>query len=389
MTLRDKAAIVGLGTTEFSKNSGRSEFQLALEAVQAALADAGIEPAEVDGLCTYTMDNSTEAEVLRGIGGRALKFFSRIHFGGGGACAPLLQAAMAVSNGIADVVVCYRAMNERSGQRFGSPTKAIPLPETEIVSMAYHSFHGLRTAAAKMGISMRRYMHETGATSDDFAEYAVTARAHAATNPQAFFYGKPITREDYFASRMIADPFRLFDVCQESDGAVAFVVTSAERARKLRSKPVAIRAAAQAAPVDVINLAPYYKPDIVPREECELVAQQLYRMSGLTPADMDVAILYDHFGPTVLPTLEGYGFCKKGEARHFIRDGNIGLGGSLPVNTHGGQLGEAYIHGMNGIAEGVRQVRGTAANQVRQVEHVLVTAGTGLPTSGLILGDLA
>lgn len=383
--LRDKAAIAGLGATEFSKDSGRSEMQLAVEAVTAALDDAGIAASEVDGMCTYMLDNNAEIDVFRHIGGRDLKLFSRIAYGGGGACAPLLQAAMAVATGVAEVVVCYRAMNERSGLRFG---QVVPPPaiESSVALRAYHTLHGLQTPAAMMAVSMRRYMHETGASSEDFADYSITARQHAATNPAAFFYGKPITREDYLASKMIADPFRLLDCCQESDGAVAVVITSAARARHLRQKPVLIRAAAQASPSGVMLCNGYYKPDIVPREECELLAAQLYPMGGVGPGDIDVAIIYDHFGPTVLPALEGFGFCARGEGKDFVKNGNIGLGGSLPVNTHGGQLGEAYIHGMNGIAEGVRQLRGTAANQVAGAANILVTAGTGVPSSGLILG---
>jgi len=233
---------------------------------------------------------------------------------------------------------------------------------------------------------MRRYMHETGATSLDFANYSVVARKHAATNPNAFFYGKPITVEDHQASRMIADPLRLLDCCQESDGGVALVVTSAERARDLRQKPVLIRAAAQGSPAAMVSLASFYRPDITPRDECEAAARQLYAQARLTPKDLQVAILYDHFGPSVLASLEGYGFCAPGEAKDFIKNGNIEVGGTLPVNTHGGQLGEAYIHGMNGVAEGVRQLRGTAANQVSGVHNVLVTGGSGVPTSAAILG---
>jgi acetyl-CoA acetyltransferase len=188
------------------------------------------------------------------------------------------------------------------------------------------------------------------------------------------------------SARMISDPFRLLDCCQESDGGVAVVITAADRARGLRQKPVYIRAAAQAAPNGSMLCTSYYKQDIVPREECEQVAKQLYAKAGLGPQDIQTAIIYDHFGPTVLPSLEGYGFCKPGEAKDFIKNGNIEIGGGLPINTNGGQLGEAYIHGMNGIAEAVRQVRGTAVNQVPNVENVLATAGTGLPTSGIILG---
>jgi len=383
--LKDKAAIVGLGSTEFSKNSGRSELQLAVEAVSAALNDAGIAPEEVDGMCTYTMDNNTEIEVFRNIGGRELNLFSRINYGGGGAIAPILQAAMAVATGVASVVVCYRAMNERSGDRFGQP-QVRSLPDTEMALGGYHIFHGFHTAASRLGLVMRRYMHETGATSEDFANVSMAARRHAANNPNAFFYGKPLTRDAYMASRMIADPFRLFDCCQESDGAVAVVVTSTERARSLRQKPVLIRAAAQAAPRGTMITTNLYRDDITPRDECRSAGNQLYKMAKLAPSDIQVGIIYDHFGPTVLPALEGYGFCKTGEAKDFVKNGNIEIGGGFPINTNGGQLGEAYIHGMNGVAEAVRQVRGTACNQVANVQNVLVTAGNGLPTSAAILG---
>ena len=382
---RNKTAIAGYGATEFSKNSGRSELQLAVEATLAALEDAGIAPAEVDGMASYTMDNNSEQEIFRAIGGRDLKFFGRTGGGGGGACAPLLQAAMAITSGVADVVVCYRAMNERSEYRFGAPLQMMQ-PTSENVLFAYMGAQGLFTPAAMIALMMRRYMHETGATSDDFANYSITARNYAATNPNAFFYDKPITRDDYFNSRMIADPFRLLDCCQESDGGVALVVTSAERAKSLRQKPVLIRGAAQGSPRDTMGMGHFYREDIAPRDECAAAARQIYETAGLGPKDIQVAILYDHFGPTVLPSLEAYGFCERGEAKDFIKDGNIAIGGSLPVNTHGGQLGEAYIHGMNGIAEAVRQLRGTAVNQVEGVHNVLVSAGSAVPTSAAILG---
>ena len=381
----NKTAIVGYGATEFSKNSGRSELRLAIEATLAALEDAGLDPAEVDGMATYTIDNNYEQEIFRAIGGRDLKFFSRIGSGGGAACAPLQQAALAVATGVANVVVCYRAMNERSEYRFGAPLQVMA-PTSENVLFAYNGAQGLFTPAAMIALSMQRYMHETGATSEDFANYSIAARRHAATNPNAFFYGKPITREDYLASRPIADPLRLLDCCQESDGGVAVVVTSAERARSLRQKPVLIRGAAQGSPRGMVPMTSYYKPDIVPRDECAAAARQIYAQARLEPKDIQVAILYDHFGPTVLPSLEAYGFCAHGEAKDFIKNGNIELGGTLPVNTHGGQLGEAYIHGMNGVAEAVRQLRGTAVNQVPGVHNVLVTGGSAVPTSAAILG---
>ena len=387
--LRDQAAVVGIGATEFSKDSGRSELRLALEAIRAALEDAGLALTEVDGLCTYAMDKNPEIEVFRHLGGRALKFFTRTEYGGGAACAPLLQAALAVHAGVAEVVVCYRAMNERSQYRFGQAFVPPPLANAESANWAWTVPFGLATPAAWVAMVARRYMHEYGATSEDFGRVSVACRRHAACNPHAWFYGKPITLAEHQASRWIVEPLHLLDCCQESDGAVALVVTSAARARHLRQKPALIRAAAQGAMDDQMNMTSFYRSDITALSEMRLVAEQLYASSGLSPRDIQTAVLYDHFSPFVLPQLEVFGFCGRGEAKDFIRDGGIEIGGHLPVNTHGGQLGEAYIHGLNGVAEAVRQVRGTSVNQVAGVHNVLVTAGTGVPTSGAILASAA
>ena len=211
-------------------------------------------------------------------------------------------------------------------------------------------------------------------------------RKHAATNPAAWFYNQPITLEEHQQSRWIVEPLHLYDCCQESDGAQAIIVTSPERARDLKQKPAIIQAVAQGAGKDQWTMTSFYRDDIAQLPEMKIVADELWSSSGLTPADIQTAVLYDHFSPYVLMQLEEFGFCKRGEAKDFIKNGNIELGGDLPMNTHGGQLGEAYIHGMNGIAEAVRQVRGTSVNQIPRVEHVLVSAGTGVPTSGLILG---
>lgn len=380
------AAIAGIGATEFSKASGRSELQLSAEATLAALADAGLAPGEVDGLTTFTMDSSAEIALARELGMGELRFFSRINYGGGAACATVQQAAMAVATGMADVVVAYRGFNERSGQRFGQVQSwAAAQVNTNGLDNAWTYPHGLSTPAATVAMQARRYLHETGATSEDFGRVAVADRRHAATNPAAFFHERPITLADHQASRMIADPLRLLDCCQESDGAVAVVVTSTERARDLAAGAVPIVAAAQGSAREQFVMTSYYRDDLgIP--EIGVVGRDLWRQSGLGPTDLQTAVLYDHFTPYVLMQLEELGFCGRGEAPGFIADGAIELGGRLPLNTHGGQLGEAYIHGMNGIAEAVRQVRGSAVNQVPDVEHVLVTAGTGVPTSGLILG---
>jgi 17-hydroxy-3-oxo-4-pregnene-20-carboxyl-CoA lyase len=387
MTLSGRAAVVGIGATEFSKDSGRSELRLAAEAVRVAIADAGLHPSDVDGLVTFTQDTNTEAAVAREVGIGALSFFSRIHYGGGAACATVQQAAMAVATGVAEVVVCYRAFNERSGQRFGQVMTGLAgAPTSSGVDASWTYPMGLSTPAAWVAMFARRYMHEYGATSEDFGRVAVADRRAAATNPNAFFYGRPITLEDHQASRWIAEPLHLLDCCQESDGGVAIVVTSAERARDLPHPPVLVTAAAQGSGTDQFVMTSYYRDGPAGLPEMGLVAAQLWAQSGLRPRDIDVAVLYDHFTPFVLIQLEELGFCGRGEARDFVAGGALELDGRLPINPHGGQLGEAYIHGMNGIAEGVRQVRGTAVNQIAGATNVLVTAGTGVPTSGLVLG---
>ena len=380
------AAIAGIGATEFSKDSGRSELRLAAEATLAALADSGLRPAEVDGLVTFTMDSTAEIALAREIGAGALTFFSQTGYGGGAACAIVHQAAMAVATGAANVVVCYRALNERSGRRFGRVSRgAVEAPTSSGVDNGWHYPMGLAVPAATVAMTARRYMHDYGATSEDFGAVTVADRRHAATNPAAWFYRRPVTLAEHQASRWIVEPLRLLDCCQESDGAVAVVVTSAERAADLRQPPAVIRAAAQGSSPGQYVMTSYYSGDLG-LHEMGVVSRQLWRQAGAGPADIRAAVLYDHFTPYVLLQLEELGFCPRGEARHFIAGGAIELGGRLPVNPHGGQLGEAYIHGMNGIAEAVRQVRGTSVNQVAGDGPVLVTAGTGVPTSGLILG---
>jgi acetyl-CoA acetyltransferase len=383
-SLRNRAAIAGIGQTEFSKASGRSELQLACEAGKAALDDAGLSPRDVDGLVTFTMDSNEEAEVARNLGIPRLTMFARVPYGGGGACAVVMQAAMAVATGTADVVVCYRAFNERSGMRFGGAAMtATMLPPF----LDMYGPYGLLSPAAWVALNARRYMHEYGATNEDFGRIAVVDRKHAANNPAAWFYQRPITLADHQASRWIIEPvLRLLDCCQESDGGVALVITTPERARDLRQPPALIVAAAQGAADDGELMTSYYRDDITGLPEMGVVAKKLWADSGLTPDDIQTAFLYDHFTPFVLVQLEELGFCARGEAKDFATIENLSVGGRLPINTSGGLLGEAYIHGMNGITEAVRQIRGTSCNQVADVAHVLVTAGTGCPTSGLILG---
>jgi acetyl-CoA acetyltransferase len=229
----------------------------------------------------------------------------------------------------------------------------------------------------------QRYMYENGVTNEDLGRYSVVARKHAATNPNAWFYNRPITLDDHQSSRWIVEPIlRLLDCCQESDGGVALVVTTRESASAGPNVPVIVEAAAQSHAAGVMAGVGYTRSNMARFEECAAVAAQMYRDSGLTPGDIDAAMVYENFSPVVHLQLEAYGFCEPGRAKDFIAGGNIELGGKLPVNTHGGLLGEAYIHGLNNILEGVRQIRGTASNQVADAEHVVVSAGP----SGLILG---
>jgi len=296
---------------------------------------------------------------------------------------------MAVATGVARTVVVYRAINQSAGLRYGRPQ-----PVTDHHSMlrniagggsrwwSWYLPFGLATPAQWSALQFQRYMHVYGITNEDFGRYSVVARTNAATNPAAAFYRQPITLAEHQASRWIVEPvLRLLDCCQETDGGLALVVTAADRAGDLRQPPVLVRAVAQGALQRTDMVSNYYQDDLTVWTEMQLVGATLWRESGLSPADIDVALLYDHFSPIVFMHLEALGFCPPGEAAAFVADGNIALDGTLPVNPHGGLLGEGYLHGLNHITEAVRQLRATAVNQVADARHALVTAGL----SGAIL----
>jgi acetyl-CoA acetyltransferase len=372
------AAIAGIGATEFSKASGRSELTLAAECAKAALDDAGIHPSEVDGMITFTLDGSDEIHLARCLGVKDLAYTTRIPGGGAAAVATISQAMALVNAGLCEVVVIWRAMNERSQYRFGQPhtLESAFQPGNGTGSLLWCMPFGAQTPATWESLAAQRYMQEFGVTNEDFGRVSVVPRKHAATNPKAWFYNKPITLAEHQASKWIVEPvLRLLDCCQESDGGVAIVVTSLERARNGRSKPVRITGACQSIPYNVEVISNYYHEDLSRMPEAEGTAKRLYAQTGLKPSDMQAAMLYDAFTPQVFKQLEAFGFCPRGEAKSFVKDGHIEIGGSLPVNTNGGLIGEAYIHGMNNVAEAVRQVRGTAVNQVASVNHVLVTSG--------------
>jgi len=256
--------------------------------------------------------------------------------------------------------------------------------------MAFMQPFGVLNAPITYALTLRRHMHLYGTTTEQMGRVAVTFRAHAARNPRAVMGGRPMTLADHQASPLIADPLRLYDCCLESDGACAVVVTSAERARDLRTPPVAILASAQGT-VRGYGYGPFVNPN-VPDESFATggatgVAARLWARAGLGPGDVDVAQIYDHFSGLVLLSLEDFGFCGRGEGGAFVDSGALAWpGGALPTNTHGGSLSEAYIHGLNHVVEGVRQLRGESTCQVEDAEVCLVTSAAGVPTSALVLG---
>ena len=385
--LKDEAAIVGIGQTEYSKNSGRSELSLAVEAVKKAIDDAGIDPGQVDGMTSFTLDTNDEVDIARAVGCGELTFYSRIGYGGGAAIGVVHQAAMAIATGSAKYVVCYRALNGRSGQRYSQGVSG-DIVTSDLIHWSWYMPWGLMTPASWVAMFTQRYMHQTGTKAEDLAEVALQTRKHAVNNPDAFFYQKPLSMDEYMNARWIAEPLRLYDCCQETDGGVAVVITTPERARDCQQPGAVIRGVAQGVGAEQEQMTSFYRDDITRLPEMELVAKQIYAQSGLSPQDIDAAVIYDAFSSIVLFQLESFGFCEYGEAKDFVKDGGLSLGGRLPTNTHGGQLSEAYLHGVNGIVEGARQIRGTSPNQPEKHDHVLVTGGVGVPTSGMILGKL-
>lgn len=386
--IKDKAVIVGVGNTEFSKNSGVSELSLAVQAVKTALDDAGLKPSDVDGMSTFTMDSNDEIEVARALGVGDLTFYGRAHYGGGAATGTLHQATMAIATGMAETVVCYRALNGRSGHRFSGGVSG-NIMTADAMHWGWYMPYGLLTPASWVAMFTQRWMHLTGVTKDALYEVAKTTRDYGANNPAAFFYGQTFDRAEYDAQRPICDPLQLFDCCQESDGGSAVIVTTPERARDLKQQGVVVRGVAQCAGKDQEQMTSFYREEFAGIPEMEHAANDVYAMSGMSADDIDAAVIYDAFSPIVLWQLEAWGFCGKGESGDFVADGALRPGGRLPTNTHGGQLSEAYIHGVNGIVEATRLVRGTSVNQpTKTIDHALVTSGVGIPTGGAILGKL-
>lgn len=387
MTLRNKACIVGIGSTEFTRNSGRSEVHMAVDAALAACADAGLEPEQIDGIVKFgtagqiATEFVTEADVARCLNIANLNYFAEAPWGGGASCATIMHAAMAVAMGIANYVLCFRSLRPASGTvRYGRPTN-IPIDAHWSYTMPF----GFVSPTSWVAMFTTRWMHETGATNDDLADFALVCRENAVVNPRAIFYQRPLTREEYYASPMMCRPFRMHDTCLENDGAVALIVTTPERAKDLKQKPAYVTGVGVGTADDAYTMTAFYREHIgIP--EMRYAGRNAFEMAGLEPKDVDVCQFYDAFTSLVPMQLEVLGFVEPGEGATFVRGGDrIRPNGELPINTAGGMLSEAYIHGMNMIAEGVRQIRGTAITQIPDVNVSMVTGGLGVPTSALIL----
>lgn len=381
---RDRAAIAGVGYTPFSKNSGVSTLTLAVDAILAALDDAGLSVDDLDGVATHRVGDSTPPWVVAPALGVPEVNWYLDQFGGGSVSHSVLaQAAMAIAAGVAETVVCYRAINARSEFRMGGTGRG-PSP---LFDVQYQAPYGYFAPPQQFAMFARAHMVQYGTTHEQFGHVAVGQRANAVKNPRAL-KRDPITLDDYLASRWIAEPFRLLDCCLETDGACAVVVTSAERARDLRHPAVLVSGAAWGGGDSFFSGTGAADTDFTTTEAARM-APRLYAMAGVGPADIDVAELYDCFSYSVIVQLEDYGFCAKGEGGPFVESGATLLDGSLPVNTHGGFLSEGYVHGINHIAEAVSQLRGTAGDrQVPGAEVALSTAQPGYVlagTSALIL----
>lgn len=377
---QDATAIVGIAETPFAKHLEPSETELACRVIVDACADAGIDPSEVNALSSYTMEATEEVDIVRNIGSGEITFFSQVGYGGGAGCGVVGQAAMAVATGQAEVAVAWRSRKRGSGPR--------PWTSTSVqlrVPGAWTRPFGMLRPVDEIAMLTRRYMHEYGGGREHLGNVATAVRMHANRNPNAVMHDRPMTLDDYMNARWVSEPLCLFDNCLETDGALALVIVSAERARDLRQPPVYLHAFAQGLPPQHQTMVNFFNDDPLtgPAWAC---ARRLWANAAFGPQDVNVAQLYDAFTPLILLSLEGYGFCKRGEAPGFTEDGNLEWGrGSLPVNTSGGGLSEAYVHGFNLINEGVRQMRGTSTSQVEGAETCLVTSGEGVPTSALLL----
>lgn len=372
-TARGAGVVVGIGETEMSKASPSSALELAVEASLAALADAGIEPRDVDGLLRFgaPFETVSHASLIRSLGVTDLGFYGEIPLGGEAAAGMIHHAVAALASGRASVVLCYRAIKQSGGNRFGRADQQRHggSPEDDVFVEGDAAFtwpYWMMAPAHLFALWATRYLHEAGISEQQFRQavgrVALDQRRYANSRPGSLLHARPLTWEQFDGGRMISWPLNLFMLCLENDGAAAVVLTTCERARDCAGSSVSVLASSQ-------SLAPLREPfsfyaddllQIFPAER----ARRLWMDAGIAPADVDVAELYDATSLMTLLSLELWGFLERGRAWQHVTEHGIGLGSPLPVNTHGGHLSDGYVHGMTGILEAVRQVRGSATNQV-------------------------
>jgi acetyl-CoA acetyltransferase len=391
----NETAIVGIGQTEFAKVIDRTETDLACEAILRAADDAGIDPREIDGIARYDLEPASELEIIYNLGMPHLRFYAGTASGGGGVASVVGMAVLAVATGTANNVVVYRTRKRSKAASFGPGTakgmSGRPWQQsgTHLTGGSqYHHPYGVATPTQEVAMIARRHMHVFGTKAEHFGMQAVVQRFHAGSNPAAM-HRSPITLDDWASSRMISDPIRLLDCSLECAGAVALIVTSADRARDMRQPPVYVMAFAQGEHPGHYGLADYfrYTGAFGGRDTGgTFIGKTLFDRAGITPADVDAAMIFDHYTAAVLMSLEQYGFCPFGESGPFVEAGETRWpSGKLPVNTHGGSTSESSIHGLNHYPEAVRQLRGTANNQVPNCEIVFVCGAITDPAGALLL----
>lgn len=383
-SLRGSVAVVGVGETAYFKRGEApdAEIKLALKAVLAACQDAGIDPRTIDGFSSFSNDRSDPSRLSAALGCHELRFACmQWGGGGGGGSAALANAAAAVATGMADCVVVLRALAQGQFGRFGQG----PRRNTISGEFAHTVPYGLMSPAQMFAMKVQRFMHEQGVSQNALRAIALASYEHAQNNPRAITHGRPLDEATYDASRWIVEPFHLYDCCQENDGAAAMVVVSAEKAKQFE-KPVyllgAVAGSQHRAGAPVHNAPDYATSSF------KTLAPRLYEMAGVGPADIDVLQSYENFTGGVLMSIVEHGFCAPDACNDFfVKDRLLAAGGSLPLNTSGGNLAECYMHGLGLNIEAVRQLRGESTNQVTDAEVSMVISGPMVtPVSACIFG---
>jgi acetyl-CoA acetyltransferase len=387
-SLRGRVAVVGIGETDYYRHgaSPDPEFKLALRAILAACADAGIDPRDVDGFASYSDDRSEASRLAAALGIHRLRSATmQWGGGGGGCCAAVANAAASIVAGLSDCVVVFRSLAQGQYGRFGQ-TDGI---DTISGEKAYLMPYGVLAPPQRFAMRVQRYMHEHGVRQEALRAIALASYYHAQSNPRAVMYGKPLDAAKYDASRWIVEPFHLYDCCMENDGAAALVLVSEERAKDFRQKPVYLLGAAFGSGHRT-GANPHNSP-LYASASFATVAPDLYRMAKLVPSDVGVVQAYENFTGGVVMALAEHGFFRPEEANEFLMlDNLIAPSGRLPLNTSGGNIAECYVHGFELVLEAVRQVRGRSTSQVKRNDVALVIGGPMVtPASNLLLGSEA